>query len=66
MVGDAKKYNEIAAKIMNENDIAIDDQYTFALTKLNEIQRPANVHFTPAGSKELAAQVVQAIEKALE
>jgi acyl-CoA thioesterase-1 len=66
VVGDAKKYNEIAAKIMNENDIAIDDQYTFALTKLNEIQRPANVHFTPAGSKELAAQVVQAIEKALD
>ncbi len=65
VVGDAAKYNAVAKKVMKENNIAIDDQYTFALKRLKEIQRPANVHFTPEGSRALAKQVVLAIEKAL-
>lgn len=65
VVGDSAKYNAIAKKIMAEHDIAIDDQYTFAMKRLKEIQRPANVHFTPQGSKALAEQAVKAIEKAL-
>lgn len=65
VVGDSAKYNAIAKKIMDENGIAIDDQYAFCMTKLAKIQRPANVHFTPEGSKELAMQAVTAIEAAL-
>lgn len=65
VVGDAEKYNAIAAKIMNENQIAIDDQYAFALPRLNEIQLKANVHFTADGSRELAKQTVAAIEQIL-
>ena len=65
VVGDSAKYNDIAKKIMDEHDIAIDDQYSFALKRLKEIQRPANVHFTPEGSKALAEQAVKAIQKAL-
>ena len=65
VVGDSAKYNAIAKKIMDEYEIAIDDQYTFAMKRLKEIQRPANVHFTPDGSKALAEQAVKAIEKAL-
>lgn len=65
VVGDSVKYNAIAKKIMDENGIPIDDQCTFCVTKLDKIQRPANVHFSPEGSKELAAQAVAAIENAL-
>ncbi|MGI9428265.1 MAG: SGNH/GDSL hydrolase family protein, partial [Bythopirellula sp.] len=65
VVGDSEKYNAIAKQIMDEHDIVIDDQYSFALKRLNEIQLPANVHFTPAGSQELAKQVVAAINQAL-
>ncbi len=65
VVGDSAKYNTVAKIIMDENGIAIDDQYTFALGRLKEIQRPADVHFTPVGSRELAKQAVAAIQKAL-
>ena len=42
-----------------------DDLYTFALPKLKEIQLPANVHFSDAGSAVLAEQVASAIEQFL-
>ncbi len=65
VVGDAVKYNAIAAKIMQENDIAIDDLYMFAKPRLKEIQLPANVHFSKPGSKALAEQVAGTISDAL-
>lgn len=65
VVGDSAKYNAIAKTIMDENGIPTDDQYAFCMTKLDKIQRPANVHFTTAGSQELASQAVAAIENAL-
>ena len=63
--GDAAKYNLLAVKVMQENGIAIDDLYRFALPRLKDIQRPANVHFTPEGSKVLAKQVAESIVDAL-
>jgi hypothetical protein len=63
--GDSAKYNAVAKKVMDEHNIAIDDQYSFALERLKEIQRPANVHFTPEGSRELAKQTMLAIDRAL-
>ena len=65
VVGDSARYNAAALKVIDKQDIAIDDQYTFALSRLEEIQLPANVHFTKAGSQELAKQAVTAIQKAL-
>lgn len=65
VVGDASRYNAVAAQIMAEAGIPIDDQYAFCLPRLEQIQRPANVHFTPEGSQELAKQAVAAIERAL-
>ena len=65
VVGDSVKYNQAAAKIMKERKIAIDDMYTFCMPRLKEIMRPANVHFTPAGSKALARQAAAAINAAL-
>ncbi len=63
---DPAKYNAVAAKIMKENDIAIDDLYTFANSRSSEIQRANNVHFSPDGSKALATQVVKSIREALD
>jgi len=65
VVGDSASYNTVAKRIMDEHGIAVDDQYSFALQRLKEIQRPANVHFTPDGSRELAKQTVVAIKRAL-
>ncbi len=62
---DVMAYNAVAAKIMKANDISTDDLYAFALPKLKEIQRPANVHFSPEGSKVLAGQVAKTILEAL-
>ncbi len=67
--GDAVKYNAIALEIMKESsgghEIFIDDLYRFSHPRLAEIQRKANVHFTPEGSKRLAGQVARAIEENL-
>jgi acyl-CoA thioesterase-1 len=62
---DVQAYNAVARKIMEENKIAIDDLYAFALPRLEKIQRPVNVHFTPTGSHALAEKVVESIRAAL-
>lgn len=62
---EAVLYNQIAAKVMEEHGIAVDDLHAFALPRLKEIQQPKNVHFTPEGSKVLAGEVVRSIEAAL-
>lgn len=59
-------YNAAAAEIMKAHDIPTDDLYAFALPRLEEIQRQANVHFTPEGSKVLAEQVAKTIREALD
>lgn len=63
---DVIKYNEVATKIMKENEIAINDLYTFMKPKMATLQiQPANVHFTPAGSDALAKEVVASVKAAL-
>jgi len=66
ILGDDLRYNEVAAKIMNRNDIAITD--------LNVVSRsfppslftqPGNVHFTKDGYRQLAAQAQKGIESVL-
>jgi acyl-CoA thioesterase-1 len=63
--GDEVAFNAVAKKIMEENGVQINDLYALANERLKEIQRPANVHFTDAGSKVLAKQVADYIELAL-
>ena len=60
-VEDVARYNDIAARIMSENKVAVNDLYAFALPQLDRIQRPKNVHFTDAGYKALAGEVVRQI-----
>lgn len=62
---DVVAYNAMAAKIMQDNRIAVDDLYGYALPRLKEIQRPANVHYTREGYNVLAKQVAASIESAL-
>ena len=62
---DVSAYNAAARRVMEEEQVAIDDLYEFALPRLEKIQIPSNVHFTAEGSKVLAGQVAQSIAGAL-
>ncbi len=64
-VEDPKRYNTIARRIMRENKVAVNDLFALVEPRLDEIQRPVNVHFTPEGSKILAKQVVAHIRQTL-
>lgn len=63
--GDEVRYNEIAKRIMDENEIPIDDMHAFCLPRLSEIQRPNDVHFTDAGSRALAEHTAKMIIETL-
>ena len=65
VLGDERKYNEAAARVMAAEQVAIDDLGEFARPQLDKIQLPANVHFSPAGSAVLAEQVAKSIRAAL-
>jgi hypothetical protein len=65
---DAVAYNAVAKKIMDENQIPIDDLHAFVMAHNDVIERwqyPKNVHFRAEGSVELAAQVAKYIEDTL-
>jgi acyl-CoA thioesterase-1 len=63
---DVLKYNEAALRVMKENNIAVDDLYTFMKPKMGELQlQPANVHYTPAGYEALAKEVVASVKAAM-
>lgn len=65
-VGDEIKYNAIAAKIMAENKIMVDDLYTYMHPKaLGYWVGSGNVHYTKEGSEYLATKVAAMIECAL-
>jgi len=64
-IEDPERYNTAAKKIMQENKIAVNDLYGFAASRLAEIQRPVDVHFTKQGSELLGEQVVEAVKKAI-
>ena len=62
---DVVAYNAAAAEIMRARGIAINDLYTLVLARLDELQRPVNVHFTEEGSRVLAEEVARCIERSL-
>ncbi len=61
---DVLAYNAAAKKVADEQGLAIDDLYAFAWPQLEKIQLPNNVHFSPEGSRVLAKQVAESIDKA--
>ena len=62
---DVDRYNQIARQIMAEYEISINDLNRFAAPKLDTLQRPVNVHFTPEGSQALGERVTESIRDAL-
>ena len=62
---DVIAYNRVAMKIMQENQIPIDDLYALVEPRMGEIQLPANVHFKPEGYAALADRVVESILRQL-
>ena len=62
---DVIAYNRAAQRVMAARGVRSNDLYSFALSRLAEIQRPVNVHFTGEGSDALAGQVAKMIAHAL-
>lgn len=59
--GDIAHYNAIAARIMREEGVAINDLSAAITPVVERVGRPNDVHFTEAGSELLAKEVVAAI-----
>ena len=65
-IGDeAVQFNEVAARVMAKAGVPTNDLHAHAKARLQEVQRPANVHFTPEGSAYLADKVAAEILRAL-
>jgi acyl-CoA thioesterase-1 len=62
---DVVKYNQIAAGVMQQNGIPIDDLFAAILPQQAQVQKTNNVHFSTAGYQILAQHVADSIEKAL-
>lgn len=58
-------YNAIAAGIMAEMEVAVDDLYNYVQPHLATYQRSANVHYTPEGYAYLGKRVAEAVLEAL-
>ncbi len=63
--GQVSEYNAIAAKVMAETGVAINDLNAHITPQLATLQNPHDVHYTTAGSEHLAKQVAEEISKAL-
>ena len=62
---DPKTYNQIAREIMKNRGIEVNDLFAFAEPRLENLQKKADVHFKPKGSKALARRVARAVRRAL-
>ncbi len=60
-----KTYNDVAARIMAENGIPIDDLYSYVEPVQDKMRKPHDVHFGEEGSEFLARKVAEEITKAL-
>ncbi len=63
--GQVGEYNAIAARVMKEMGVPMDDLNGWITPELARLQNPKDVHFNAAGSERLAKQVAGEIEKAL-
>ncbi len=63
--GDETEYNKIAAKVMMENGIPINDLHTYVSPRFSELQKKQDLHYKPEGSEFLAEKVAAEIAKAL-
>ncbi len=59
----SKKYNEVALKIMNKHNVAVNDLYAFVKPRLEKLQIPGDIHFNQEGSNAMAEEVAKHILK---
>ncbi|MGA1225628.1 MAG: SGNH/GDSL hydrolase family protein, partial [Phycisphaerales bacterium] len=64
--GDVVAYNDAARRVMSGLGIELDELYAFAAPRLAALQKPVDVHFTEAGSRELGGVVAASIRAALQ
>ena len=58
---DAVRYNVAALEVMGRNGIVVNDLYALTVGRLDELQKPVNVHFSEKGSAVIGKQVASAI-----
>lgn len=63
--GQVAEYNAIAARVMKENDVIINDLNAWMTPKFEEFHKPKDLHYTDAGSEHLAKKVAEAVGQAL-
>ena len=63
--GQVPEYNAIAAKVMTENGVTINDLNAWMTPRFEELQKPKDLHYTEAGSEHLARKVAEAITQAV-
>ena len=57
--------NAVAAKLMKEQGVTMNDLFAFISPQLKETQNPRDVHFNSEGYNRLGGQVARTIERAL-
>lgn len=62
---DVNRYNAAALQIMKRHGIAVNDLHGFVLPRLEALQKPRNVHYTPEGYAALGNVVARKIAAAL-
>jgi len=62
---DVQRYNAVARRLAAERGLPVDDLHAFALERLEEIQQPANVHFSKEGSASLGREVARVLRGVL-
>lgn len=63
--GQVKDYNDIAARVMAENNVAVDDLNAHMTPQFDRLHNPKDLHYGAEGYAFLAEKVAQEISKAL-
>ncbi|MFK8115349.1 MAG: SGNH/GDSL hydrolase family protein [Rubripirellula sp.] len=64
--GDETEYNKLAAGVMKEHGIQINDLHGHMMPRFDELHRPSDLHYEPEGSQFLAVKVAETIATVLE
>jgi hypothetical protein len=63
--GQVDEYNAIAQRVMKELGVAVNDLHAHMLPRFEELHKPKDLHYTPAGSEHLAQKVAAELKSAL-
>ena len=67
VAGDSVRYNAAAVEVIAKHEeVLVHDLYAYVKENEDELARPANVHYSRAGSRRLAEEVVRATRSAME